>query len=53
MVSLDDFPTLNEVLEKNQKTRDRSPIIKFLEKFFRIINTNSTKRDFQIEEFYL
>ena len=53
MVSLDDFPTLNEVLEKNQKTRDRSPIIKFLEKFSRIINTNSTKRDFQIEEFYL
>ena len=33
MVSLDDFPTLNEVLEENQKTRDRSPTIKFLEKF--------------------
>ena len=33
MVSLDDFPTMNEVLEENQKTRDRSPTIKFLEKF--------------------
>ena len=33
MVSLDDFPTTNEVLEENQKTRDRSPTIKFLEKF--------------------
>ena len=32
MVSLDDFPTMNEVLEENQKTRDRSPTIKFLEK---------------------
>ena len=30
---LDDFPTTNEVLEENQKTRDRSPTIKFLEKF--------------------
>ena len=31
--TLDDFPTQNEVLEENQKTRDRSPTIKFLEKF--------------------
>ena len=33
MVSLDDFPTTNELLEENLKTRDRSPTIKFLEKF--------------------
>ena len=33
MGSLDNFPTMNEVLEENLKTRDRSPTIKFLEKF--------------------
>ena len=33
MVSLDDFPTTDELLEENLKTRDRSPTIKFLEKF--------------------
>ena len=33
MVSLDDFPTTKELLDENQKTRDRSPTIKFLEKF--------------------
>ena len=33
MVSLDDFPTRKELLEENQKTRDKSPTIKFLEKF--------------------
>ena len=33
MVSLDDFPTRKELLEENQKTRDKSPTLKFLEKF--------------------
>jgi len=33
MVSIDDFPTTYEVVKENQKTRDKIPTIKFLEKF--------------------